>query len=154
MRLTLTRRYKGKDYTIGTLYVDGVKFCDVLEDTDRGLTSSMSVYEVQRRKVYGKTSIPTGVYPVDMKTVSPKFKSRQWAKKYKGIVPRLQGVIGFSGVLIHPGNTADDTYGCLLVGENKVKGRVVNSVETFCRLMDEHLIPASKRNERITIEVR
>lgn len=154
MRLTLTRRYKGKSYTIGTLYVDGVKFCDVLEDTDRGLTSAMSVYEVQRRKVYGKTAIPTGVYPVDMKTVSPKFKTRPWAKKYNGIVPRLQGVIGFSGCLIHVGNRPEDTYGCLLVGENKVKGRVTNSVETFCRLMDEYLIPASKRNERITIEVR
>ncbi len=32
MKLLLKRIYKGDDYTIGKLYVDGVYVCDTLED--------------------------------------------------------------------------------------------------------------------------
>lgn len=153
MKLTLRRRYKGATYTIGTLYVDGVKFCDTLEDTDRGLDSSMSEANIKHFKVYGKTAIPTGTYKVSMCDVSPKFKSRSWAKKYGGIVPRLVGVNGFSGVLVHPGNSEADTLGCILVGENKVKGQVLNSQQTWFRLMDECLVPARQRGETVTLEI-
>ena len=60
----------------------------------------------------------------------------------------------FDGVLIHPGNTQADTLGCILPGENKVKGKVVNSAMAFYRLMDAHLLPAYRRGEKITIEIR
>lgn len=150
MRLTLKRLYKLKDYTIGRLYVDGVYFCDTLEDTDRGLTSSMTPWEISCRKVKGKTAIPTGTYFVDMKTVSPKFKLRKWAKPYGGRVPRLQGVRGFDGILIHPGNTSADTDGCILVGKNKVKGKVVDSVETYTQLFELLDMAA----DYITIEIK
>lgn len=149
MRLTLKRTYKGKDYTIGHLYVDGVYFCDTLEDTDRDLSDAMTEREILSRKVAGKTAIPRGTYFVDTKTVSPRFKARKWAKANGGRVPRLQGVRGFVGVLIHPGNTAADTEGCILVGENKEKGKVLDSVETYARLF----ALLDKAPEYITIKI-
>ena len=149
MKLLLKRIAKMEKYTIGKLYIDGKYFSDTLEDTDRNLTSTMSKDEIAKVKVYGKTAIPTGTYVVDMNTVSPKFGKRSWAQPYKGKVPRLQNVPGYEGVLIHPGNTADDTSGCILVGRNKVKGQVVESQKTFHSLMN---ILKKDNNITITIE--
>lgn len=154
MKLELKRRYKGEKYTIGSLYVDGKYFCDTIEDRDRGLDCSMSLHEISRKKVYGETAIPTGSYPIDMGTVSTKFRLREWARPYGGKLPRLLGVPYYSGVLIHVGNTEKDSLGCILVGENKVKGQVVNSAATFKRLMDNHLVPASQRGEQIWINIK
>lgn len=152
MELKLKRRYKGSEYTIGDLFINGEKFCETIEDTDRGLTSEMSSSEIAKRKVYGKTAIPTGVYPVQMNVVSPKFKSRSWAARWGGKLPRLQNVKGYEGALIHVGNVAQDTLGCVLVGENKVKGQVVNSTATFHRLMPI-LLGAWNNGEAITLEI-
>lgn len=153
MKLELIRRYCGNSYTIGSLLVDGVKFCDTLEDTDRGLKSSMTLQEIKANKVKGKTAIPTGIYHIDMDTVSPRFKARSWAKPYGGRVPRLQGVKGFDGVLIHPGNNAKDTEGCILVGRNTVVGGLTDSVKTYKKLMSL-LVAARDRGEAITIEIK
>ena len=134
-RILVTRPYKGSKYTIGKLYLDGVLLMDTLEDVDRGLNSEMTLDEIKKVKVYGETAIPTGTYKVDMNTVSPKFKDRAWAKPWGGKLPRLLNVPGFEGVLIHVGNKPADTLGCILVGENKVKGQVVNSTASFNKLM-------------------
>lgn len=135
MKLLLRRIFKGPRYTIGKLFINGVYECDTLEDQDRGLTSQMSLEEIKAKKVYGVTAIPTGTYSINITTVSPKFKDRAWAKPYKGILPRLENVKGYEGVLIHVGNKAQDSLGCILVGENKVKGQVINSTATFYELM-------------------
>ena len=140
INLRLERIYKGVSYTIGKLYLNGKYFCDTLEDTDRGLKDTMPTEEIEKIKVYGKTAIPTGTYKVDMNTVSPKFS---------GKLPRLLDVKGYSGVLIHVGNKPEDTLGCLLVGENKVKGQVINSTAAFNRLMTEL---NKDKNIEITIE--
>ena len=150
MKLTLKRRYTAQTYTIGTLSIDGVPFCDTLEDTDQGLKSSMTLQEIKANKVKGKTAIPTGIYHVDMDTVSPRLKGKSWAKPYGGRVPRLQGVKGFDGVLIHPGNTADDTEGCILVGRNTEVGKLTDSKATYCKLFE--MMDAV--NEHIIIEIR
>ena len=134
MKLTLKRTFKGPQYTIGKLYVNGVYECDTLEDTDRGLHETQSLLEIQSKKVYGQTAIPYGTYKIDMNTVSPKFKDRSWAKFCGGKLPRLIDVKGYEGVLIHVGNKSEDTLGCILVGENKIKGQVVNSTATFQEL--------------------
>lgn len=105
MELLLKRIAKKAEYTIGNLYIDGVRFCDTLEDTER------------ETKIPGKTAIPAGRYRVIV-NVSPKFKRE---------LPRLLNVPGFEGILIHRGNTPEDTAGCILVGENKIKGKVINS---------------------------
>ena len=150
MKVTNKRRYTAKDYTIGTLSIDGVPFCDTLEPTDRGLKSSMTLQEIKANKVKGKTAIPTGIYHVDLNSVSPRFKARSWAKIYGGRVPRLQGVRCFDGVLIHPGNTADDTEGCILVGRNTEVGKLTDSKATYCKLMSMMLTA----KEYVIISVR
>ena len=149
MKLTLKRIAKTQEYTIGKLYINGEQFSDTLEDRDRGLTADMSIEQIRQKKIYGNTAIPTGTYIVDMSTVSPKFKDRVWAKPYEGKIPRLQNVPGFEGVLIHPGNTAGDTLGCILVGNNTYKGMVTESQDTFKSLMDI----LTKANDSITLTI-
>ncbi len=124
MELLLKRRYRNDKYTIGDLYIDGVWFSNVLEDVDRGLSNDMTEEEIKKIKVYGKTAIPKGTYKVEV-TYSPKFK------RY---LPILLNVKGFSGIRVHSGNTHEDTLGCLLVGFNKEKGKVLNSRVTSDKL--------------------
>ena len=131
MELTLTRKYKKTDYTIGALSIDGVYFCDTLEDTDRGLTQTMSAEEIAAVKVYGATAIPSGTYTITLGVVSPKFSKSKQYEFCGGRLPRLLNVPGFDGVLIHIGNTDEDTSGCILVGWNVVAGRVIDSGVVF-----------------------
>lgn len=152
MKLTLKRTFKGPQYTIGKLYVNGVYECDTLEDTDRGLHETQSLLEIQSKKVYGQTAIPYGTYKIDMNTVSPKFKDRSWAKFCGGKLPRLIDVKGYEGVLIHVGNKAEDTLGCILVGRNRIKGSIIESTECFYKLMSV-LLGASKEGEDIYITI-
>ena len=151
MELTLKRIALRSEYTIGKLYVDGKYVCDTIEDTVRDLDKD-GKFANGEVKIPGKTAIPYGRYEITMKVKSPKysnFSKYSWAKKYDGYLPRLLNVPHFDGVLIHVGNSALDSEACVLVGENKVVGKVINSVNTFRRLMDEYLVPAKKRNERI-----
>jgi hypothetical protein len=147
--LRLTRKYKGPNYTIGSLYIDNKYFCDTLEDVDRGLDYKMTLSEIKSKKIQDQTAIPTGVFKVSLHEISLRFKNRPWAIKYDGKIPRLIDVPGFDGVLIHPGNTSSDTSGCILVGQNKIKGKVVNSVSTFDKLMNELL----KDNDNIVLTI-
>lgn len=153
MELKVKRKAFEKDYTIGNLYIDGKFFSNTLEDCDRGLTQDMPLEEIKAKKVYGKTAIPKGTYEIDMNTVSPKFQARSWAKPYGGKLPRLIGVKGFDGVLVHVGNSASDSSGCLLVGKNSIKGMITDSTRTFHTLMSKYLLPAKVQGERITITI-
>ena len=150
MKLKLDRYYKGPNYTIGRLYIDGKYFCDTLEDVDRGLLQSMSLEEINSLKVYGETAIPRGTYKITLDVQSPKYKNRSQYKFCKGYLPRLLNVIGYDGILINIGNYIKDKYGCILVGENKVKGQVINSTATFKRLYN--ILITSKDDLEIEIE--
>ena len=125
MRLTLVRRWKKEDYCIGDLYINGKWVCNVLEDKDRGLTDSMSEEEIKKKKIYGETAIPTGKYKVVL-DYSPKFKK---------ILPHVLDVKGFEGIRIHSGNDKEDTFGCLLVGYNRQKGKVLNSRNALAQIL-------------------
>lgn len=153
MELKVKRKAFEKDYTIGKLYIDGVAFCDTLEDTDRGLTQDMPLEEIKSKKVYGKTAIPTGTYEIDMNTVSPKFEKRSWAKPFGGKIPRLINVPGFEGILVHPLNQASESLGCIGVGKNSIKGMITDSSRTFMTLMTKYLLPAKVKGEKITITI-
>lgn len=104
-------------------------------------------------KVYGETAIPTGTYVVKL-TYSNRFGARAWASKYGGKVPEVTNVKGFSGIRIHPGNVAQDTYGCILLGKNSVKGKVTQSTEYYYKLLDNHIVPAVSRGEKITLTIK
>jgi len=113
MELHLHRHFKGPLYTIGKLYIDGEYFCDTLEDT------------VRVEKIKHETAIPTGTYEIIINE-SP---------KYKKMMPLLVRVPGFEGIRIHTGNTRKDTSGCILVGVNSQKGKVLRSREKYNDLM-------------------
>lgn len=149
MKLTIKLLANRPTYSISKLYIDDVYFCDVLEDTQRGLKQTDDLQVIKNKKVYGSTAIPRGTYKITMDVVSNKFKSRSWAKPYGGKLPRLLNVPGYEGVLIHPGNTSKDTLGCILVGKNNIVGQVTNSVNTFHTLMNKLL--AEKDDITITL---
>lgn len=135
MKLVLKRINNQDNYCEGKLYIDGIYQCDAIEDTDRGLTSEMSVAEIQSKKVYGETAIPKGIYQITLDVVSPKFKDRSWATFCEGKLPRLLDVPGYEGVLIHVGNDPiTDSLGCILVGQKTKDGWVSNSTQTFKNL--------------------
>lgn len=153
MKLKVDRAWKKSTYCIGKFFINGIRFHESMEDTDRGLNSGMSEAEIRAKKVYGKTAIPTGTYKVIL-SVSDKFKKRAWAAKYGGLVPELVNVKGYSGVRIHPLNTAEDSLGCLGIGENKAVGKILNSTKCYYELMDKYLMPAWSRKEEITITIK
>lgn len=128
MKLLLQRIAQTPEYTIGRLYIDDKFYTNTLEDT------------VREEKIAGKTAIPEGIYKVVVNR-SPKFKRD---------LPLLLDVPNFEGIRIHRGNTAKDTSGCILVGLNKVKGKVLDSTKYELELT--RILKST--NEDITIEVR
>ena len=150
MELVLERKWKKSNYTIGILLIDNKKFCEVIEDKDRGLKDSMTTEQIKLIKKPNMTAIPTGTYDVTLDVFSSKFGNIPFYKKVcNGKLPRLLNVKGFEGILIHCGNTQLDTSGCLIVGENKVKGKVINSKITFEKLYN--ILKNSK--DKITIKI-
>ena len=119
IHIDVVRKAFKDTYTIGKMYIDDEYFCDTLEDRVRVLRTA-------KDKVPGETAIPEGTYKVTLE-MSPRFKR---------ILPRLHNVPFFDGVLIHRGNTAEDTHGCILVGDNRAKGTVLDSAKTEVALMD------------------
>ena len=148
MELILTRIAKRKAYTIGRLsirqqvddeYLAGYEnkyFCDTLEPTWRD-------YEHGAYKVKGRSAIPEGRYAVVI-SWSPKFK--QW-------LPILLGVPKFEGIRIHAGNTAKDTEGCILVGQNREVGKVLDSRKWLYELKQK-IVEAKDRGEAVWITVK
>ena len=151
MKLTLKRIARKEGYTIGRLYIDDAYFCDTLEDRDRGLEQAMPLDMIKRIKVKGETAIPTGTYELSMRHISPKYSRKKAFAFTGGVMPRLLNVPGYEGVLIHSGNTAADSEGCILVGENKAVGKVLNSMATFKALW---AVLNHRKSEPLTITVQ
>ena len=152
MEIVLKRVAFNPQYTIGHLSIGNDFKCDTLEDTNRDLNHD-GIFDNGEVKIHGQTCIPFGKYKIDMDTISPRFSTREQYAFCKGKLPRLIGVNSFDGVLIHIGNKPEDTDGCILVGENKVKGQVINSTETFKKLYDI-LLKAHLKKEDIFIVIQ
>ena len=148
MELILKRIAKRKTYTIGRLYIreqvmdeylpgyENKYFCDTLEPTWRD-------YEHGAYKVKGRSAIPEGRYAVVI-SYSPRFK--QW-------LPILLGVPKFEGIRIHAGNTAKDTEGCILVGQNREVCKVLDSRKWLYELKQK-IVEAKDRGESVWITVK
>ena len=143
MELLLKRIYKGDKYTIGKLYIDGKWFCDTIEDVVRNLPKDCPCTSKGRNceckeKVYGETAIPAGTYKVIL----------SYSNRFKRILPELLNVPHFLGIRIHRGNTEQDSAGCIILGENKVKGKVINSTPYEIKLVK---LLENQKNVTITI---
>jgi hypothetical protein len=136
MKILLQRIALRENYTIGKLSVNDKYLCDTLEDCVRPNAQGAG-------KIAGQTAIPAGIYPVDY-TYSYRFKT---------YLPELKNVPNFTAIRIHAGNTDKDTQGCVLVGENKIKGQVINSRSTLAKLL-AILEPAYRVCEAINIEIK
>ncbi len=147
MKIELERITRNDSYTSGRLYVDGIYVCDTLEDKDRD-DNRNGIFDGGETKVYARTAIPNGTYEITLEH-SPKFSPRYGGRK----VPRLHDVPRFDGILIHTGNTVDDTSGCILVGNNDAPGRIANSLAAFDRLLPM-LERAAAKKEKIHITVK
>lgn len=131
MDLKVVRRFKGELYTIGSFFINDTYFCDTVEDKVRkpGV------------KIPGKTAIPYGKYKVIL-THSPKFKRK---------LPLLLDVPNFTGIRIHRGNNANDSSGCVILGENRAKGMVLNSTRYEEELVKK--LESLPLNEKVFIEI-
>lgn len=145
MNLYLYRRNFAATFTGGHLY-DGVsRLCDTLEDPVRNLVdlnNDGDFDDLGEGKVYGATAIPKGTYKIKMRE-SPHFGR---------LMPYLLNVPGFSYIMIHSGNAPEHTKGCILVGENKSPGRLVNS-RGWSDIINSKLIEAEARGEENTITI-
>ena len=153
MKLTLKRIAKKDSYTIGNLYVNGQFLCNTIEDKDRNLKDSDSLDEIKKIKIPSLTAIPSGTYRITLNVVSPKFNQKDYYKKFcGGRLPRLLGVKGFDGILIHKGTTEKDSSGCIIVGDNTIVGKVTNSQVCFEKLY-KLLKEANDKGEDISIDI-
>jgi len=142
MILLLNRKYLLPDYTIGILSIDGNYLCEVVEDVVRDLNKDGDLNDPYEGKIPKETAIPYGIYKVVL-SVSPKFKR---------VLPLLLDVKHFSGIRIHRGINAKSTWGCLIPGENKIKGGVINS-EKYEIIIIEKLLLAEKNGEETHIHI-
>lgn len=127
MKIKIERLYKKDNYTIGKLYIDGLYFCDTIEDKDRGLTDAMSLEDILAKKVYGETAIPSGTYKAEV-TYSPKFNRN---------LLLIKDVKGFNGIRVHAGNFATDSLGCVCIGKNTHVGMLSESKKTLETFMEK-----------------
>lgn len=129
MELRVERTDFSENSTIGKLYVDDQFECYTLED------------KVRPVKIKGKTAIPAARYEVII----------NHSQRFNRQLPLLLNVPDFVGVRIHPGNTAADTEGCILVGETKEEGFIGQSKLAFERLFNK--LKAASETEKIFIEI-
>ena len=135
MKLYLERAFHREKYTIGRLYVNDQYYCNTLEPPVRD-------YENGEVKVYGNSAIPKGEYEIVYRM----------SVRFKRLMPYLKNVPYFTGVMIHTGNTVNDTKGCILVGLNLLVGKVCHSKAMF-RELNAEMFLAWKRKEKIIIKI-
>ena len=146
MELKQLRKFKGNEYTISDFYIDGVKLCNICEDPVRVLIDKNKDGDFDdpgEGKVYANTAIPAGRYEVVI-TYSNRFKKH---------LPLLLNVPGYSGIRIHPGNSAVDTAGCLLPGINDSMGRVSQSSKYFTLIFDKISNAINVKHEKVFINI-
>lgn len=142
MNLILERIFFSPTYTIGKLYIDGVYFCDTIEDVNRDLNKDGDLNDSGETKIMHKTAIPFGRYQVIV----------NMSTRFKRLLPRLLNVNGFDGILIHNGVDENSSSGCIIVGKNTIKGKVTNGTEYMNKLTD--LLNTAQKTKKIFITIK
>lgn len=146
--MRLIRWYFSQKATIGSLFINDDFECFTIEDTDRGLKQSMSLDEINRKKIYGTTCIPYGRYQV---IVSPSMRFSAKAGKVV-ILPLIKDVPGYAGIRIHVANFATQILGCIAVGKSYGKDVVWSSKDAFNDLFPK-INSAFDKKEEIFITI-
>lgn len=142
MTLSLVRLQGDGISTLGIIEVEDL-ILFTLEDTKREI------------KIYGETCIPCGTYEIKLRTEGTKHEEykEKFSSFHKGML-WLQDVPNFQYILIHIGNTAKDTMGCILVGSeihnvNYILGSTIAYMNLYKRV-----IKAFDRGEKVYINIR
>jgi len=144
MRILVDRFLSDDDATLSGVAIDGSFECFGLED------------EYRAEKLPGETRIPAGVYRIGLRIVGG--FNRRYGLKFPGFHEGMLQVLGvpdFDYILIHIGNTDEDTAGCLLVGQGCNTGeelRVASSTAAYRQLYAK-VIDAARADD-LTIEYR
>ena len=132
MELTLARFEFNPNETLSALYKGHEFLCIALEDA------------IRKEKINGKTAIPAGRYRVDF-THSGRFNRE---------LPILCDVPHFYGIRIHPGNTEENTEGCLLPGVDRLMVNGHWQVYRSREAMETFVLPLFKNpQENIWISI-
>lgn len=149
MRLEVVRFSSELDSTSGMLF-------DVTDDSRRFLCYTLED-ENREDKVAGETRIPAGEYRITLRTEGGFHKryAHRFQTIHKGML-WVRDVPGFEYILIHCGNTDENTAGCLLLGDSqennqvKTNGWIGHSTRAYFRIYP-YIAAALGRNEEVTI---
>lgn len=142
MEIIVSRDKNNGDTTIGRMFIDGEFECWTLED------------QPNEKKVYGETRIPAGTYEVKLRTEGTTHEAykKRFQNVHKGTL-HLQDIPGFKYVLIHIGNTDEDTLGCILVGNSVKDWKLVDSTKAYLK-MYQKVSEALLEGEKVTITLQ
>ena len=138
MKLLLIRTKKTDTYTEGKMYIDGVYFCDTIEDKERVLNSAAD-------KVYSQTAIPAGNYKVTVE-----YRGGHFNRK----IPVVNNVPYFTGILIHNGTTERSSAGCIIVGKKIKDGHLDgNNTRQISDNLTAKLLEAQNAGKALSIKI-
>lgn len=140
MRIEVKRYNRQSDFTQSLIFLDGKFECYGLED------------EIRPQKLYAETAIPKGIYKIELRKEGRFHQnySKKFSHFHEGML-HVTNVPGFEYILIHIGNTDDDTAGCLLVGRSALKDSIAESTIAY-QAMYQKVISAFEHGEEVTIE--
>jgi len=143
VEIDLNRTYFSPTYTIGKWFINGVLWCDTIEDVNRDLNKDGDLKDLGETKIMHKTCIPFGRYEVIV----------NMSGRFKRLLPRLLNVPEFDGILVHNGVDETSSSGCIIVGENKEKGKVLNSRFWMNKITD-YLYTEQQKGHKIFITIK
>lgn len=145
MKITVDRTRSTKKATISCVYIDDRFFCFGLEDA------------YHANKIAGQTRIPAGTYDVRVRQYGPMNARylKVFGAMHHGML-EIKNVPNFTDILIHCGNSADDTAGCLLVGfrasTSESQDITISKSRDAYEALYKKVIDSARANE-LTIEI-
>ena len=138
MEIKLIRITLANEYTEGELWIDGHFFCYTVEDKVRAKAG----FWKRVLKVYAKTAIPYGYYPVLV----------TWSNRFNRMLTGIFKVPDFEGIRVHNGSSANSSAGCVIVSyKRNGQGWLLNekaAMNDFCNKVEE-----KQKTEKIFISI-